>query len=194
MKQIVTLLLLAISWVGIAQNQDDLLAQAKRYYKATYEREVSVISDLTYPKLMEGTTKEKSLKMLTEQFDNPNFTIRWVYPNVEFKASEIKEVEGKKVSFLTYESAMRMTFVAELSQEDVRELLSSFRATTPEKSVNFESGKNSFLFVGREYMIGILDPEFSKEWQFVNYSTAAPIKTRLHKILGQKIIKALNLK
>lgn len=191
MKIKITIVFFFTGVFSIFAQKDALLKEATQMYQDTYNLNFEGILDATYPKIFEIASRDKLYKGMEESFQNNNFKIRLVYPEITFKLSEIKEIENKKVALLTYNSAMRMTFALMMSTEDAKEMLSNLKQGMLGKKIVYEPTRNSFLIEGEETMIAILDAHTNNTWKFITYDKAQ--KLLLTDMLGKNVLKELGL-
>jgi len=191
MKSRLTLLFLFIGIVTFAQSEEALKKGAKQMYEASYNLNFETVLDLTYPKIFDIASREQLGQILQNSFLNEQFQIRLVFPEVTLKYGKIKEIEGKKAVFITYVSAMRMTFDQKFYGNEAQEMLMGLKQSLPEKKVTFEPNTNSFFIEGTDAMLAISDNHTHKTWKFITYDKVQ--RPMLVQMLGENILKELGL-
>jgi len=191
MKSRLTLLFLFIGIVTFAQSEEALKKGAKQMYEASYNLNFETVLDLTYPKIFDIASREQLGQILQNSFLNEQFQIRLVFPEVTFKYGKIKEIEGKKAVFITYVSAMRMTFEQKFYGNEAQEMLMGLKQSLPEKKVTFEPNTNSFFIEGTDAMLAISDNHTNKTWKFITYDKVQ--RPMLVQMLGENLLKELGL-
>src|SRR5690606_31751601 len=96
MKLQLSFLFLFIGAITFAQSEETLKKDEKLMYQASYNLNFDTVLDLTYPKIFELASREQLGQILRNSFQNEQFNIRLVFPEVTFKYGKIKEIEGKK--------------------------------------------------------------------------------------------------
>ena len=190
MKNIAYLLLLFSSF-ALAQNKQELEANAKKMYDASYNMNFEEVLNLTYPKLFEIIPKDKMEEMLVRTFENETYKVRLVFITPKFKLSEIKKIENKSIGIINYTNAMRITFNQEITPEKATEIVKAYKDTGAYTVVNFEKDRNSFYIEGPSTLIGIADDSTHQSWKFINYDKRR--MDMLKKIISDNIIKELGL-
>lgn len=191
MKLQLSFLFLFIGAITFAQSEETLQKEAKLMYQASYNMNFETVLDLTYPKIFDLASREQLGQILRNSFQNEQFKIRLVFPEVTFKYGKIKEVEGKKAVLITYVSAMRMTFEQKFYGNEAQEMLMGLKQSLPEKKVSYEPNTNSFFIEGTDAMIAISDNHTNKAWKFITYDKVQ--RPMLVEMLGENLLKELGL-
>lgn len=191
MKLQLSFLFLFIGAITFAQSEETLQKEAKLMYQASYNMNFETVLDLTYPKIFDLASREQLGQILRNSFQNEQFKIRLVFPEVTFKYGKIKEVEGKKAVLITYVSAMRMTFTQKFYSNEAQEMLMGLKQSLPEKKVSYEPNTNSFFIEGTDAMIAISDNHTNKAWKFITYDKVQ--RPMLVEMLGENLLKELGL-
>lgn len=191
MKLQLSFLFLFIGAITFAQSEETLQKEAKLMYQASYNMNFETVLDLTYPKIFDLASREQLGQILRNSFQNEQFKIRLVFPEVTFKYGKIKEVEEKKAVLITYVSAMRMTFTQKFYGNEAQEMLMGLKQSLPEKKVSYEPNTNSFFIEGTDAMIAISDNHTNKAWKFITYDKVQ--RPMLVEMLGENLLKELGL-
>lgn len=191
MKQTLSAVFLFIGILTFAQSEEALKKNAKLMYQASYNLNFETVLDYTYPKIFDIASREQLSQILQNSFQNEQFKIRLVFPEVTLKYGKIKEIDGKKVVLITYVSAMRMTFEQKFYGNEAQEMLMGLKQSLPEKKVSYEPNTNSFFIEGTDAMIAISDNHTNKTWKFITYDKVQ--RPMLVQMLGENLLKELGL-
>ncbi len=191
MKQTLSAVFLFIGILTFAQSEEALKKDAKLMYQASYNLNFETVLDYTYPKIFDIASREQLSQILQNSFQNEQFKIRLVFPEVTLKYGKIKEIDGKKVVLITYVSAMRMTFEQKFYGNEAQEMLMGLKQSLPEKKVSYEPNTNSFFIEGTDAMIAISDNHTNKTWKFITYDKVQ--RPMLVQMLGENLLKELGL-
>jgi len=191
MKLQLSFLFLFIGLITFAQSEETLKKDAKLMYQASYNMNFETVLDLTYPKIFDLASREQLGQILRNSFQNEQFNIRLVFPEVTFKYGKTKEIEGKKAVLITYVSAMRMTFEQKFYGNEAQEMLMGLKQSLPEKKVSYEPNTNSFFIEGTDAMIAISDNHTNQSWKFITYDKVQ--RPMLVQMLGENLLNELGL-
>ncbi|AWI25903.1 hypothetical protein [Flavobacterium pallidum] len=189
MKKILALLLFLTVSIGFSQTLDGLKTQTQKMYKSSLDMNFDTIMDLTYPKVFDIVDRETLSGMMKAMFDNENMTITLNDIKPTFTYSDIKEIDGKKLSVIRYRNGMKMALKGEVTDEMVNAMQQGLKSTPQFDTVNYDKATKTFIIEGPSVMIGVADATTKNEWTFVNYDN----EQLFNMIFDEKIKTALGL-
>lgn len=190
-KKLLVLFFLTVTSLGFSQTLDQLKTDVKLFYEAQYNMDFEKIVSYMHPNVFETMTKEELLFVLEQSYQNEQFRIRLVLPQVPFTFSEIKEIEGKKVCKVEYPQTVRMILENPISEDEKTVIEQAILASKPSLKVRFEKDRNAFYIEGVEILIAIADTSTQNTWKLILYDQSQ--QQEITTILGENVINALGL-
>ena len=170
MRLKITLLTLLFSVVLTAQTLDDLKRNTKALYEATYNMAFDTMLDFTHPLVFKVVQREAMYGMLDSAFQNDTYRIRYVYTTPHFTYSDIKTIDNRHYSVVSYENAIRMTYENKVESEATKKNITDYLHTTfPTATVNFEKDRNAFYIVKTDKLIAVSDEFTEGKWKFISF-------------------------
>ena len=191
MKLTSVLFFLFLFSISKAQTLEELKAETKKVYDASYNIDFDEILNYSYPKLIELVDRTQMTQVLESNFQNPEFSVRFVYPNPAFSYSELKKINNQTFCVVRYNGAIRMKYGKPLTEQLANGMLTTFKQHMAGKKVTFEKERNSFLIEGESVMIAIADNVTQNKWRFLNYDAGQ--LDFIDKMLTETVRKQLGL-
>lgn len=177
--------------ISQAQTLEELKLETKKVYDASYNIDFDAILNYSYPKLFELVDRAQMTQVLESNFQNPEFSVRFVYPNTAFTYSELKKINQQTFCVVRYNGAIRMKYGKPLTEQLANGMLTTFKQHMTGKKVSYEKERNSFLIEGESVMIAIADNTTQNKWRFLNYDAGQ--LDFIDKIITESIRKQLGL-
>lgn len=192
MKFRITLLTLLFSVAITAQTLDDLKRDTKALYEATYNMAFDVMLDYTHPLVFKIVKRESMYGMLDESFQNDTYRIRYVYTTPHFSYSDIKTIDNRRYSVITYENPIRMTYENKIENEEAKKTITeNLNKAFPNAIVSFEKDRNAFYIIKTDKLIALSDEFTEGKWKFISYD--AKHTELLDAVITESVRKKLEL-
>ncbi|MEL1246272.1 hypothetical protein AAEO56_18505 [Flavobacterium sp. DGU11] len=188
-KLILFSLLLIASLNTFAQDKKSLEQRAVLNYSYTASEQYEKLLDLTYPKLFSVIPKDKMVEVLKRMTKGDGFTISIAPVAPNFAFSEIRKIDEAYYSVLTYDLTMKMRFTEPVGEQELAQLLPSFKTAMKTEDIIFDKKDNSFTIIKKSQSVAVYDKLSNNQWTFVN-NTDGPIKGL---VFSEKIIKELGI-
>lgn len=170
MKLRIILLTVLFSISITAQTLNDLKQETKGLYEATYNMAFDVMLDYTHPLVFKIVKRESMYGMLDESFQNDNYRIRYVYTTPHFSYSDIKILDNRRYSVITYENPIRMTYENKIESEETKKTITDHLIKSfPNAIVTFEKDRNAFYIIKTDTLIALSDEFTEGKWKFISY-------------------------
>lgn len=177
--------------ISQAQTLEELKLDTKKVYDASYNIDFDAILNYSYPKLFELVDRTQMTQVLESNFQNPEFSVRFVYPNPTFNYSEMKKINNQTFCIIRYNGAIRMKYEKPLTDQLANGMLTTFKQHMAGKKVSYEKERNSFLIEGESVLIAISDNLTQNKWRFLNYD-AGQLEF-IDKMITESVRKQLGL-
>ena len=168
MKTKIVALLFLTNFLSFSQTLENLKIETKKLYDANYLMNFEEIVVLSYPKIVETIGNDKMLSQLDLDYQNDEFRYRLQLVNPVFIYSEIKKIEGKTYSVVSYKNPVRIFYEKKLSISDGLKKEVVLKETTQATQVTFEPKRNSFNVRRNSKFVAIADETTKNEWKFFN--------------------------
>ena len=150
----------------LAQDVSTLKSEALRSYKAGVSLNFDAIFDTTYPKVFDIVSRDQMKEMFAQMMDNEQFSIKLIEVDPKFSFGELKKIEDKSFSILTYNNVMEMTFKTPM--EDGEAMVDVFKANMGAEKVTYNKMTNTFRIELRATLIAVADALTNNKWKFLN--------------------------
>ena len=150
----------------LAQDVSALKSEALRSYKAGVSLNFDAIFDTTYPKVFDIVSRDQMKEMFAQMMDNEQFSIKLIEVDPKFSFGELKKIEDKSFSILTYNNVMEMTFKTPM--EDGEAMVDVFKANMGAEKVTYNKMTNTFRIELRATLIAVADALTNNKWKFLN--------------------------
>jgi len=150
----------------LAQDVSALKSEALRSYKAGVSLNFDAIFDTTYPKVFDIVSRDQMKEMFGQMMDNDQFSIKLIEVDPKFSFGELKKIEDKSFSILTYNNVMEMTFKTPMEDGDA--MVDVFKSNMGAEKVTYNKMTNTFRIELRATLIAVADALTNNKWKFLN--------------------------
>lgn len=150
----------------LAQDANTLKSEALRSYKAGVSLNFDAIFDTTYPKVFDIVSRDQMKEMFAQMMDNEQFSIKLIEVDPKFSFGELKKIDDKTFSILTYNNVMEMTFKTPMEDGDA--MVDVFKSNMGAEKVTYNKMTNTFRIELRATLIAVADALTNNNWKFLN--------------------------
>lgn len=150
----------------LAQDANTLKSEALRSYKAGVSLNFDAIFDTTYPKVFDIVSRDQMKEMFGQMMDNDQFSIKLIEVDPKFSFGELKKIDDKTFSILTYNNVMEMTFKTPMEDGDA--MVDVFKSNMGAEKVTYNKMTNTFRIELRATLIAVADALTNNNWKFLN--------------------------
>ena len=150
----------------LAQDANTLKSEALRSYKAGVSLNFDAIFDTTYPKFFDIVSRDQMKEMFGQMMDNDQFSIKLIEVDPKFSFGELKKIDDKTFSILTYNNVMEMTFKTPMEDGDA--MVDVFKSNMGAEKVTYNKMTNTFRIELRATLIAVADALTNNNWKFLN--------------------------
>ena len=150
----------------LAQDANTLKSEALRSYKAGVSLNFDAIFDTTYPKVFDIVSRDQMKEMFAQMMDNDQFSIKLIEVDPKFSFGELKKIDDKTFSILTYNNVMEMTFKTPMEDGDA--MVDVFKSNMGAEKVTYNKMTNTFRIELRATLIAVADALTNNNWKFLN--------------------------
>jgi hypothetical protein len=191
MKHFFITLLVLQSLIVVGQNDTNRIkADFKAFTIAMEKLNFEHFMDMTYPPVFEIYDREEFKQSMQEAFEgNDEMRLEFVeLSDTDAKLSQVFELSNPKTkyAFITYPTKMKMTFLNQSFDEDMKQMMIMMMQSEMMKIEFLNS--NTLMMDQKSMMIAINDAKTKKKWKYLNYDTEMDMSD----LIPEKIINDAN--
>jgi len=180
------------SCFSLAQTAESLKPEVLKFYEGHYYMDFSTIADMSYPKIIESTTKEAFAEKLDSDYQNAEFRKRLQLVQPVFQYSAIKTIDGKSFCVITYKNPTRYFFEQKLDGATAQKKVAELKISTKTQDVIFELVRNSINVKRISKLIAVADETTQNQWNFFDLDNPDQ-ETIFRNLFNETIKKAVGL-
>lgn len=175
-----------------SQTLESLKLETLKFHESHYYMDFIETANLTYPKIIETTDKEKFITQLDSESQNADFRKRIQLTQPVFQYGPIKKIGDQSFCLITYKNPTRYFFEQKLDVAAANQKVSDLKKMTKATEVIFEPIRNSINVKRSSKLVAVADDSTENKWKFFNFDD--PIQQEMFlKLYSENIKKQLGL-
>ena len=182
-----SLLLIAVSLCGFAQDKASLKTAMLRMIDFSEKQDYKSIVDFTYPKIFTKVSKEEYLKQVQNNAKGDDYAIFRVKTDPAIDYDAIVRNKNGFFCIIHHNTLVNVNLKNKIDKKDRPELINRFKKILNTKDVYYNEASNSLTAKNRVETIAIFDDATKGRWTFID-----PTNPYANDVLNQDIKNALD--